>query len=246
MAQPTCFISYSWEGKRHQNWVSRLAQALALNGVLVHVDFWDTYPGMDISQYMESSVRDSTHVLIICTTKYAARADGREGGVGAETSLITGQTFTDASTKKKFVPILRQGKPGTALPTYLRSKLFINFRGRAFRDPLVQLLRHVFDERELKPPKIGERPTFPNVVLPKGVSTTTRVKKPKKPVVRKKQKELQRLMVSGLGKRTDRQKREAISRAARDLPELRRPEIHRSTVKRAAKKRTQKKRAPKK
>ena len=145
--KPSVFISYSWEGKRHQNWVNKLAQALALNGVVVHVDFWETEPGMDISQYMESNVRDSNHVLIICTPKYASRANDRTGGVGTETSLVTGETFTGTGDKRKFVPILRQGEPAKALPTYLKGKIYIDFRGPAFKAALIALLRHIFDER---------------------------------------------------------------------------------------------------
>lgn len=59
----SCFISYAWEGKRHANWVNHLAKALAANGVFVHVDLCETYPGMEIAKYMESSVRRSSHVL---------------------------------------------------------------------------------------------------------------------------------------------------------------------------------------
>src|SRR5262245_41526324 len=92
--RPSCFISYAWEGKRHEAWVARLAETLAANGVAVHVDFWETHLGMDITQYMESRVRTSTHVLIVCTPKYAKRADGRKGGVGYETSILTGELFS--------------------------------------------------------------------------------------------------------------------------------------------------------
>jgi hypothetical protein len=224
----TCFISYAWEGKRHANWVNYLAGALAANGVFVHLDMWETYPGMEIARYMESSVRSSTHVLIICTTKYADRADGRKGGVGFETSIVTGQIFSGTRNKKKFVPILRQGEPAKAMPTYLIGKLHIDFRGRAFRQPLEDLLRHLFDEPVHKRPDIGTRPNFPTVVLPKKPSAKAkRAPKPKekKAVVRKKQKELQRLMSATWETGSDRETRrvEAISRAATDLPDWRQP-----------------------
>jgi hypothetical protein len=224
--KPTCFISYAWEGKRHQNWVSRLAEALALNGVFVHVDFWETHPGMDIAQYMEAKVRRSTHVLIVCTLKYANRANGRKGGVGFETSIVTGEIFNGTRNKKKFVPILRQGDPKKALPSYLSGKLYVDFRGRAFRDPLENLLRHVFDERERKRPNIGKPPEFPNLVLPrKPPAKAKRAHKPrqKKAVFRNKQRELSRLMSATWPKSSDYQIRrgEAISRAATGLLDLR-------------------------
>ncbi|MGQ0763013.1 MAG: toll/interleukin-1 receptor domain-containing protein [Acidobacteriota bacterium] len=224
LKKPICFISYSWEGKRHQNWVSRLAQALVLNGVRVRVDFWDTHYGMDISKYMETSVRRSSHVLIVCTPKYAGRADARKGGVGAETSLVTGEAFTGTANKKKFVPILRQGVPTKALPTYLKGKLYIDFRRRAFRKPLEDLLRHVFDERESKRPELGKRPNFPAVVLPKSRATAKRAAQPKRRVVRKKQRELHKLMSgSWKGAKELEKRREAVSRAATDLAVVRPP-----------------------
>ena len=233
----SCFISYAWEGKRHANWVNHLAEALAANGVFVHVDLWETYPGMEIAKYMESSVRRSSHVLTICTTRYADRADGRKGGVGFETSIVTGQIFSGTKNKKKFVPILRQGEPAKALPTYLTGKLYIDFRGRAFRQPLQDLLRHLFDERALKRPHLGKRPNFPTVVLPKKPpARAKRAQKPKqeKAVVRKKQLELKRLMSATWATGSDREIRrvQAISRAATDLPDLRQPATRRNPANR--------------
>lgn len=230
--KPTCFISYAWEGKRHQNWVSRLAAALALNGVFVHVDFWETHLGMDIAHYMETKVRRSSHVLVICTPQYADRADGRKGGVGFETSIVTGEIFSDTTNKKKFVPILRQGEPKKALPSYLRGKLYVDFRGRAFRDPLEDLLRHLFDERERKRPSIGKRPEFPNLVLPRkppGKAKRAAKPKQKKAVVRTRQRDLNRLMSASWPKRSENRSRrvQAISRATTDLANLREAPVRR-------------------
>lgn len=193
--KPKCFISYAWEGKRHENWVAKLAEALAANGVFVHVDFWETHLGMDISQYMESSVRHSSHVLIVCTPIYAARADRRKGGVGFETSIVTGEIFTRARNKKKFVPILRSGEPRRALPTYLQGTLHVDFRGRSFAGPLKKLLRHIFAERERKRPTLGGPPDLAKPIIPR-VTKTRLVKSVSSKAVRVQQKQIKKAMKS--------------------------------------------------
>ena len=193
--KPTCFISYAWEGKRHESWVAKLAEALAANGVFVHVDFWETHLGMDISHYMESRVRRSTHVLLICTPAYAARADRRKGGVGFETSIVTGEIFTRTRSRKKFVPILRSGEPRRALPSYLQGALHVDFRGRAFVEPLKKLLRHIFHERERKRPAVGAAPNFVQPVIPK-VTKIKQASKLDSKLVRRQQKQIKKLMKS--------------------------------------------------
>jgi len=222
---PSCFISYAWDNKAHENWVAKLAEALAANGVRVHVDFWETYPGMDIAQYMESQLRSNRLVLLICTRRYAQRANKRQGGVGYETGIVTGQIFRNSRKAKKFIPVLRDGTPGKSLPSFLKHRLFIDFRGRAFKQPLVQLLRFIFNQRARTPPTVGPPPNFAAIILPK--------KRPKRPpriaksarsrVLREKQRELTRLMEAKWPAGSVREERrvERLSNAATHVAALR-------------------------
>ena len=63
MAAPRCFISYSWDNDEHKDWVRCLATELQRNGVETRLDQWDTHPGMDVTNYMETCIRESDFVL---------------------------------------------------------------------------------------------------------------------------------------------------------------------------------------
>lgn len=75
MIEPRCFISYSWESDPHKDWVRYLSEQLQVNGVFVHLDQWDIALGDDLPHYMESSIRDSDFVLLVCTPEFAQKAD---------------------------------------------------------------------------------------------------------------------------------------------------------------------------
>jgi hypothetical protein len=124
---PMVFISYSWDSEDHKRWVRELATRLQQNGVEVLLDQWDTHPGIDLALYMEQCVRDANFVLLVCTPKFALRANGVQGGVGYEKTIVTGEIFYSASSKK-FVPILRSGEPSVSIPSYLKTKQFVDFR----------------------------------------------------------------------------------------------------------------------
>src|SRR4051812_17447790 len=78
---PTVFISYSWDDDDHRSWVSHLAERLKAEGLNVRFDQWYNRPGDDIPAFMETAVRESDFVVVICTPRYKAAADNRVGGV---------------------------------------------------------------------------------------------------------------------------------------------------------------------
>lgn len=141
MGGSTCFISYSWDNQQHRDWVLRLAQDLRASGVEVALDH-DVKPGESVTHFMEVAVRDSDIVLVVCTPKYAEKANGRIGGVGYETGIVTGELYHAAPTGK-FVPIVRSGSLRSSLPTYLMDRLAIDFRlEERYRESLVKLIEH--------------------------------------------------------------------------------------------------------
>jgi hypothetical protein len=158
--RPTCFVSYAWEGEVHEAWVRMLAEQLVDNGVITLLDQWDLRPGMDFLRYMETSVRDSDFVLLVCTPGFTAKANQRSGGVGYEGSIITGELFLGAP-ETKFVPLIRMGEPANALPSYLRSRVFVDFtEDERFSRRLEDLLRHIFDAPRFSRPQLGAPPAF--------------------------------------------------------------------------------------
>jgi hypothetical protein len=162
---PTCFISYSWEAESHTNWIRRLAEALYRNGVRVRWDKWDIKPGTDIPQFIEESIRESSFVLLICTPTFAARANAGQGGVGYEKAIVSAEMLNansgQASNLAKFVPILRNGDPNEAIPSYLQSRTYVDMRNdELFEMNLEVLLRHIFSAPALTRPPLGKKPEF--------------------------------------------------------------------------------------
>ena len=76
---------------------------------------------------MERAVRDSDFVLIVCTPKYRERSDERTGGVGYEGDIMTAQVFNGV-TRRKFIPLLREGEPNESLPAWLAGSYYLDFR----------------------------------------------------------------------------------------------------------------------
>ncbi|MBI3004439.1 MAG: toll/interleukin-1 receptor domain-containing protein [Ignavibacteriales bacterium] len=141
---PSCFISYSWDDNAHKDWVRRLATDLQSNSVVARLDQWDTHPGSDLTSYMETAIRSSEYVVLVCTPLFAKKANVGQGGVGYEKTIVTGEIFQGIASPKKFVPILRRGGPKESLPSYLKSKYFIDFRiDQGYPQSLEDILRHI-------------------------------------------------------------------------------------------------------
>src|SRR2546426_12722967 len=125
MAPPRVFISYSHEEPEHDSWVLELAASLRKNGVDAALDQWDLRPGQDTTLFMESQIRDSDFVVLVCTPTYAKKSNISRGGVGYEKNIISAEMLQSQDLRPKFIPVLRKGDFQTALPTYLGSKYAI-------------------------------------------------------------------------------------------------------------------------
>ena len=155
---PKVFISYSWESKEHSEWVKSLADELLSDGIEAIIDSYDVSPGDRLPKFMESSIRDSDYVIIICTEKYKRKANNREKGVGYESHIISAELYNNHNDRK-FIPIIRQGDFNTALPTYLDGKLAIDLRGNPFNENSYKdLIASIFKVK--KKPKVGIRPYY--------------------------------------------------------------------------------------
>lgn len=121
------FISYSWTPDYNKKWVEQLVNRLESDGIEVVIDFKDLKLGHDKYAFMERTVNDDTikKVLIICNKTYKEKADGRIGGVGDESAIITSQMYGNVR-QEKFIPVVNEydenGKP--FLPNYLASRMY--------------------------------------------------------------------------------------------------------------------------
>lgn len=158
------FISYSWSASEHEQWVVDLATELRESGVDVILDKWDLREGHDAVVFMEQMVtnKDITKVAIICDETYAAKADGRAGGVGTETQIISKEVYENQA-QEKFVAIVSEkddnGKP--YLPTYYKSRIYIDLsEADKYSENFEKLLRWIFDKPLYVKPELGSKPSF--------------------------------------------------------------------------------------
>ncbi len=113
---------------------------------------------------MEKMVADPEikKVAMICDEKYATKADGREGGVGTETQIISKEVY-EKQDQEKFVAIVckknSEGKP--FLPIYYKSRIYIDLSEvDNYSDNFERLLRWIFDKPLYVKPELGNKPSF--------------------------------------------------------------------------------------
>jgi len=111
---------------------------------------------------MEKMVSDTTihRVIIVSDSLYAEKADGRRGGVGTETQIISKEVY-DSVIQTKFVPVVRERDDDlkACLPVYLQNRKYIDMSEEdMFADAYDQLLRNIFDRPLRKKPEIGKPP----------------------------------------------------------------------------------------
>jgi hypothetical protein len=157
MAVPKVFISYSHDSQPHKKWVLDLATRLRNTGIDAALDQWDLKPGDDLPHFMEQNLASSDYVLMICTENYVNKANSGVGGVGYEKMIITSDLLTNIDSNK-IIPIIRQ-EGTTNVPTFLKSKLYINFsREDEFEFSYDELVRTVHDAPLYKKPEVANNP----------------------------------------------------------------------------------------
>ena len=163
-SSPRLFISYSWSTSEHEQWVIDLATELVNSGVDVILDKWDLREGHDSIAFMEKMVTDPSisKVILVCDQVYASKADGRAGGVGTETQIISAEVYAKQS-QDKFVAVIAEksdlGKP--YLPTYYKSRIYVDLsESDRYAENFEKLLRWIFDKPLYVKPEIGKPPSF--------------------------------------------------------------------------------------
>jgi hypothetical protein len=161
---PRLFISYSWSNSQHEQWVVDLANELVASGIDVVLDKWDLREGHNAIAFMEKMVTDPSisKVALVCDEVYATKADGRAGGVGTETQIISTEVYAKQD-QGKFVAVITEkdadGKP--FLPTYYKSRIYIDLsESERYAENFERLVRWVFDKPLFKKPELGKPPSF--------------------------------------------------------------------------------------
>jgi hypothetical protein len=176
---PKVFISYSWQPPQHQQKVIRLAERLASDSVHVILDVWDLREGQDKNAFMEQMVTNPEvkRVLLVCNRSYKEKADGRRGGVGTESLIMSGEIYAKAD-QTKFIPLIfevdEMGQPYT--PVFVHSRIFLDFKDEeVFEENYELLIRNIFDKPTHRRPPLGPRPSYLNDETPLLLATAHRV-----------------------------------------------------------------------
>jgi len=160
---PRAFVSYSWSSADHERWVVDLATQLVESGVDVILDKWNLREGNDAYKFMESMVTDPevTKVIIVSDKRYAEKADGRKGGVGTESQIMSPEIYKKAD-QSKFTAIVSEvdenGEP--YLPKFLGSRVYIDMTPSLYGTNFEQLLRWIYDKPLYVKPSLGAMPAF--------------------------------------------------------------------------------------
>lgn len=161
---PKVFISYAWGSDEYQANVLSFATSLVEDGIDVVLDKWDLSEGNDTYAFMEKCVTDQsiTNVLMLLDPIYAEKADGRRGGVGIETQIISAEVYGKVE-QDKFIPIVfaRNDNGEICKPTYLKSCLHFDLSNEDCYDTEYQrLVKRLFGREIYAKPQLGNKPTW--------------------------------------------------------------------------------------
>ncbi|MBZ9714918.1 toll/interleukin-1 receptor domain-containing protein [Deinococcus multiflagellatus] len=128
MTHPLAFLSYARNTPEYRAKVDAFARRLRTAGVEVILDQWHLKLGQDMNHFMERSVERADKVLLLLDPTYKQKADGRTGGVGTETQIVSAEVYRDTENTK-FLPVLFElGDQAweQAVPRYLQTRIFSN------------------------------------------------------------------------------------------------------------------------
>jgi hypothetical protein len=147
------FISYACEEEPHPTWVEDLAIRLRTkDGLDVTLDQWHTGPGDELTSFMETGVRESHFVLLICTPTYKAKFDQRLGGVGYEAKAIAGEIYARFE-KRKIIPVHRKGAWPEAAPAIVLGTAYIDLTAEPYSETSYRMLVDtLLGRRDMAPP----------------------------------------------------------------------------------------------
>ena len=157
---PKTFISYSHDSQAHKKWVLDFATRLRNAGVDAILDQWELSPGSDLTSFMEENLVKADRVLMICTDNYVKKANAGTGGVGYEKMIVTSDLLKNIDSKK-VIPIIRQ-EMTNKVPTFLKTKIFINFSiDDEFEISFDNLIREIHNAPLYHKPPINNNPFTP-------------------------------------------------------------------------------------
>lgn len=127
------------------------------NGIDVTLDQCELKPGDDLAHFMEVNLEKADKIVIVCSDNYVTKANKGKGGVAYE-KMILASTYLKVIKYSKLIPVLRNNS-NESLPTFLKSKLYIDFSLETnFEFNFDELIRVIHEAPVLKKLKVGNNP----------------------------------------------------------------------------------------
>lgn len=155
----TTFISYSHDSVDHVNQVLALSNRLRSDGIDCVLDQYEVAPPEGWPRWMDSEIRKSEFVLMICTENYFNRVMGREEpgvglGVKWEGNLIYQYLYNSGTINTKFVPVLLNEADRHFIPTPLQgTSYFVVSQEDGYED----LYKRLLNQPKAVKPDLGKR-----------------------------------------------------------------------------------------
>ncbi len=157
-APPRAFMSYSQDDTAHMGWVQQLAARLVRDGVDVTLDQWDLKAGLNLNLFMESGLTESDRVLVVSSSNYVTKANGRTGGAGFEGNILSADMFNGGLHKDRIIPVIRNN-PGGTVPTFLAGAVYVDMRDDSNHEEKYEdLLRTIHGIPKATKPQLGRNP----------------------------------------------------------------------------------------
>ncbi|MFF2912863.1 toll/interleukin-1 receptor domain-containing protein [Paenibacillus sp. NPDC057934] len=156
----TAFISYSWDGHSHEQWIRSLVNDLrSQGGVDATCDQFEVQDKtVNLNTMMIKAIRDNDYVIVVLTKSYAQKSDSLQGGVGFETVLSLPALRTDPD---KFIFVMREGDYSDVFPYHLRDYYAINFsQDTEYKSKLDELIRRIYKKGKFEKAPLGDIPDF--------------------------------------------------------------------------------------
>ena len=149
-ANPTVFISYSWDDEARKEWVRQLATQLRGDGLDARLDYWHAVPGDQLPGFMEREIRESDYVIIVCTPGYKMKSEARIGGIGYEGGIMAAEVFY-RQNHRKFIPILARGSWAESAASWLSGKNYIDLSAARYAAGYEELRKTIYGTRAQPP-----------------------------------------------------------------------------------------------
>ena len=160
---PRVFISYSHDSPDHADRVLKLSDNLCAWGIDTILDQYESHPPEGWPRWMDKQIRDADFVLMVCTKLYYRRVMGEEKsqkglGVRWEGSLIYQHIYNEATTNKRFIPILFGDDNVENIPTPLQGVTHYHVDPSSVDEALYRRLTH---QPVCSKPELGKLKSLP-------------------------------------------------------------------------------------